>query len=274
MKPFSREIFGSGGYGPQFLSAPLSKGGHFTLRESPLATTQALFSEGGGDACVSHAKGIKINKQIRWFSVSKVQQTRGEVTTLLEASSLTTQNFKLNPWFITGFTDAEGSFSVIVLKSNNLKVQWQARLYFQISLHVKDKILLEQIKNFFGVGEIYTKTSDSIIYTVKSIKDLTVIINHFEKYPLITQKWTDYEIFKQAFILIKNKEHLTLGGLNQIVALKAAMNWGISKELKTAFTTMVSVQKPLVKNQVVQDPNWLAGFVSGVASPSEATTLR
>jgi hypothetical protein len=50
----------------------------------------------------------KINKQIRGFSVSKVQPS---------------QDFKLDPQFITGFTDAEGSFSIIVAKSNNLKVQ-------------------------------------------------------------------------------------------------------------------------------------------------------
>jgi len=190
----------------------------------------------------------KINKQIRGFSVSKVQPS---------------QDFKLDPQFITGFTDAEGSFSIIVAKSNNLKVQWQARLFFQISLHTKDRILLEQIKNFFGVGEIHTKTSDSLLYSVKSIADLTVIIDHFEKYPLITQKWADYEIWRQAFILIKNKEHLTIDGLNKIVALKAAMNWGISDLIKTSFPALVPVQKPLVKNKVVQDPSWLAGFASG-----------
>lgn len=190
----------------------------------------------------------KINKQIRGFSVSKVQPS---------------QDFKLDPQFITGFTDAEGSFSIIVAKSNNLKVQWQARLFFQISLHMKDRILLEQVKNFFGAGEIHTKTSDSLSYSVKSMADLAVIIGHFEKYPLITQKWADYEIWKQAFILIKNKEHLTMDGLNKIVALKAAMNWGISDLIKTSFPALVPVQKPLVKNKVVQDPNWLTGFASG-----------
>lgn len=176
------------------------------------------------------------------------------------------QNIKdlnLNPWFVTGFTDGEGSFSIIVAKSGTFKVQWQARLFFQISIHVKDIILLEQIKKYFGVGEIYPKTSDSIIYTVRSIKDLTVIINHFEKYPLITQKWADYEIWKQAFVLIKNKEHLTLDGLSKIVALKDAMNWGLSKELRTTFPVIVPIKKPVVKNQVIQDPHWLAGFVSG-----------
>jgi len=130
----------------------------------------------------------KLNKQI--LSVSKVKQEQESPT---DVNFQAPQNIKLNPWFVTGFTDAEGSFSTIVAKSDNLKVQWQARLFFQISLHVKDKILLEQIKDFFGVGEIYSKTSDSIIYSVKSIKDLTIIIDHFEKYPLITQKRADYE---------------------------------------------------------------------------------
>lgn len=36
------------------------------------------------------------------------------------------------------------------------------------------------------------------------------------------------------------------------------MNWGISNQLKTAFTDLVPVQKYIVKDQVIQDPNWLA----------------
>lgn len=31
-------------------------------------------------------------------------------------------NNKLHPWFITGFTDGEGCFSVNVLKNNELKI--------------------------------------------------------------------------------------------------------------------------------------------------------
>ena len=190
------------------------------------------------------------------------------------------ENLKLNPWFVTGFTDGEGSFSIIVAKRGTFKVQFQPRLFFQISLHVKDTILLEQVKIYFGVGNIYPKTSDTIIYAVRSIKDLTVIVNHFDKYPLITQKWADYYLWKQAFILIQNKEHMTLDGLNKIVALKGAMNLGLSspreravqhvpfgtaqdKEFRTAFPLILPVQKPLVKDQVVPDPYWLAGFVSG-----------
>jgi len=33
------------------------------------------------------------------------------------------------------------------------------------------------------------------------------------------------------------------------------MNWGISDLIKTSFPALVPVQKPLVKNKVVQDPS-------------------
>ena len=54
-------------------------------------------------------------------------------------------------------------------------------------------------------------------YRVSSINDLKVILNHFDKYLLITQKLADYELFKQAILLIQNKEHLTDEGLRKIV---------------------------------------------------------
>lgn len=36
-------------------------------------------------------------------------------------------------------------------------------------------------------------------------------------------------------MLIQNKEHLTIEGVNKIVAIKASMNLGLSDELKVAF---------------------------------------
>jgi hypothetical protein len=42
---------------------------------------------------------------------------------------------------------------------------------------------------------------------VRSVKDLEKIFSHFDKYPLITQKRADYLLFKQAYEIIKKKEH-------------------------------------------------------------------
>jgi len=82
-----------------------------------------------------------------------------------------------------------------------------------------------------------------------------VIINHFDKYPLITQKRADYELFKQAVELMEQKEHLTPEGLAKIVALKASMNTGLSEELKAAFPEILPVSRPSVLNSKIKDPH-------------------
>jgi len=55
-------------------------------------------------------------------------------------------------------------------------------------LHAKDRALLEKIKNYFGVGQICNDGEDVVSYRVIALKDLQIIINHFDKYPLITKK--------------------------------------------------------------------------------------
>jgi hypothetical protein len=94
---------------------------------------------------------------------------------------------------------------------------------------------LESIRASLGVGQIYKHGKDSIQLRVSSIEDLQVIINHFDKYPLITQKLADYILFKKAFELMNRKEHLTSEGLTRIIAIRASMNNGLSPELKVAF---------------------------------------
>jgi hypothetical protein len=93
---------------------------------------------------------------------------------------------------------------------------------FQITLHEKDLELLKLIKAFFkGVGKINRNGKDAYQYRVYSMKDLAVIIAHFDKYPLISQKQIDYILFKQILELISRKEHLTTEGLQKIVSIRA-----------------------------------------------------
>jgi hypothetical protein len=139
---------------------------------------------------------------------------------------------------------------------------YRVKLFFQIGLHSKDKVLLEQIQGKFGVGKINKHGSESLGLRVQSFKELEVIINHFNKYPLMTQKGSDFQLFKQAYEIIKNKRHLTSEGLNGLVGLKSSMNLGLSDSLKAAFPK-VPTKRPIVIDQRVLDPDWLAGFVSG-----------
>lgn len=174
-------------------------------------------------------------------------------------------NTEINPWFVTGFIDAEGCFSISIIRNKKLKTALGVRARFQINLSQKDKVLLEQIQSYFGVkGSIYTKNKWNLIeLQVQSINDLKIIINHFDKYPLRTKKFADYKLFKQAFNLILDKEHLTMDGLNKIVAIKASMNNGLSAHIKVAFPGITSVKRPEVEDMLISDPYWLAGFTEG-----------
>ena len=67
------------------------------------------------------------------------------------------------------------------------------------------------------------------------MKDLDRIISHFDTYPLLSQKWADYKLFKDAISLIRDKEHLTLDGFRKVISIKASMNLGLSDELKISF---------------------------------------
>ena len=81
-----------------------------------------------------------------------------------------------------------------------------------------------------------------------------------------SQKRADYILFLKVIELIESQEHLTLEGLMKILAIKASMNRGLSEKLKLAFPYIVPVVRPLVKNQKIKDPQWLAGFTSGESS--------
>lgn len=87
-----------------------------------------------------------------------------------------------------------------------------------------------------------------------SLKDLQVIVHHFDNYPLITQKWSDYQLFKQVIDLMEGKEHLTMEGLQKIVSIKAVLNKGLPENLKAAFPETVPTIRPKVTSQIILDP--------------------
>lgn len=171
----------------------------------------------------------------------------------------------LDPWFITGFCDAEASFMILILREPKNKTGWTVKARFSIGLHEKDKAILESINNYLGnIGSISKQGKHSVQYRVSSLYSITnILIPFFEKYPLITQKQADFLLFKKAVNLMNNKEHLTISGIDKLVAIKGNLNLGLSDELKLAFPKVVPIQRPLVKNQLIKDPNWLAGFSSG-----------
>lgn len=60
------------------------------------------------------------------------------------SSSVTTSS--LHSWFVTGFTDGEGSFGIYFAKNSKYQLGYQLKYEFTIALHKKDRALLENIK--------------------------------------------------------------------------------------------------------------------------------
>lgn len=104
------------------------------------------------------------------------------------------------------------------------------------------------------------------MFSVESIKDLPLIINHFDKYPLITQKLCDYLIFKQCYEIIAKNEHLTETGLLKILNLKSSLNLGLPASLKKAFPNIIQKDRPEYLFNGIPDPFWVSGFTSGDGS--------
>lgn len=141
-------------------------------------------------------------------------------------------------------------------------------LFFSIKLHIIDIFILEKIKYTLGVGKIRKTGINMVVYTVESFKDLELIIDHFDQYPLISAKISDYLLFKQCFEIIKQKNHLTEEGLLKLINLKSSLNLGLSENLKKAFPNVVPVDRPKYSYKGITDPFWVgvAGFTSGDGS--------
>jgi hypothetical protein len=185
------------------------------------------------------------------------------------------KNVQLKPYWVTGFTDAEGTFTIVIDKVQKRKLGWRIQSKFQICLHVRDLPLLLKIQQFFrGIGSV-SVSGDLAFYSVSSVKDLVnIIVPHFLNYPLLTQKGADFILFKQIVELMDNKAHLTIEGFNKIINIKAAMNLGLSDSFKSEFKKLTlpvpasvaanaAIERPLIQTEIIPDPNWISGFVDG-----------
>lgn len=84
---------------------------------------------------------------------------------------------KLDPYFVTGFIDGEGSFTISVQKNQKLKIGWEIQAKFTIKLHKKDKAILELIQSTLGEGIIFNdNTTNTVLLIVSNINYLQNVI--------------------------------------------------------------------------------------------------
>lgn len=180
------------------------------------------------------------------------------------APRINSTNSNLDPWSITGFTDAEGSFMLTFSRTSESRIGYRIRPIYQIELNKKDIELLKNFQAFFGgIGFITKAGKDCMAFRVRTLAELKIIITHFDSYPLKTKKRADFELFKLAVSKLINKEHLNLKGFKNVLSIRASMNLGLSDNLKEAFPGIIPVDRPEVLNDKSLQPEWLSGFISG-----------
>ena len=140
------------------------------------------------------------------------------------------ERLKIAYW-ITGFTDGEGCFSIAVIKNKTTKFGKQIFPEFVVTQGAKSLTALEKIKNFFGCGNIfinkrYDNHNENLYrYCVRSLGELNAkILPFFRKYPLQTYKQKDFLIFKRVVKTMIKKKHLTEKGRKEIISLINKMN--------------------------------------------------
>ena len=141
------------------------------------------------------------------------------------------QQGRLDPWYIAGFTDGEGCFSISIFKNSTTKLGYQVFPEFVLTQGAKSVTVLREVQSFFDCGQIYeNRRSDNHRenlhrYCVRSLKDIQEKITpFFKEYQLRTNKRFDFEIFCLGVDMISRKEHLHPDGLDRLRSLAATMN--------------------------------------------------
>lgn len=133
----------------------------------------------------------------------------------------------LNPNYVAGFIDGEGSFSVSVNYHKTLKSGIEIKPEFEIELRDDDREILERIVKTIGCGKIYDCSYERYGWyphaklKVTSTREMREILFPFlDRNPLQAKKAVVYKLFRKIVLMIAAKKHLTEKGRHQIQCLR------------------------------------------------------
>jgi hypothetical protein len=133
-------------------------------------------------------------------------------------------NISLNPWWVTGFTDGDGSFSASIKKKPNDNVAFQPSL--TVTQHKRDKLLalsgdglwpIEQFVTFLVMVKFMIRKINQVIiitfnisperFSARALISSTQklnksIIKHFDSYPLQSTKNEVYIKWRELIKLL------------------------------------------------------------------------
>ncbi len=142
-----------------------------------------------------------------------------------------------DPWWVVGFVDGEGCFSVSIHRNGLAKSTggWQLLPVFHVYQHERYRIVLEQLVTVFGCGKVRSKGRNSSVmtYAVNSLADLNErVVPYFQRYPPVVKR-RDFEIFAEIVAAMVRKDHLRYEQFEHLVRLAYAMNFAGKQRSRT-----------------------------------------
>ena len=138
--------------------------------------------------------------------------------------------------YISGFIDGEGCFSVSFNLREKLKTKIEVRPSFAIGQNRRSLEILKKICQFFNCGNIrFSKRDQCFKYEVRNIGELRKrIIPHFRKFPLMTTKKADFEMFSIICDKVAQMKHRNPDHLKEIIQISFKMNGSGKRKYKEA----------------------------------------
>ena len=128
--------------------------------------------------------------------------------------------------YISGYIDEEGCFTVSISPRAKLVAGWEVRPSLSVSQNGDRAEVLQLIQAHFGCGSIRPDRSDKTLkWETRRLENiLDRVIPHFERYPLLSGKRSDFERFAQVCHFMATGGHRRRAGLIRVVELAAGRN--------------------------------------------------
>lgn len=132
---------------------------------------------------------------------------------------------KLDPMWVAGFVDGEGTFYVGVNPNKTMKTGYQVLPEFRIVQHKRDIKLLYELKKFFSAGVVRVNHDDRYEIRIRKLEVLSdVIVPFFRKHKLQTAKQFDFQKFAKIISMMSENKHLSREGILEIIDVASKMN--------------------------------------------------
>lgn len=196
--------------------------------------------------------------------------------------------FKLSPDYISGLTQADGSFfcSIKIAPKHLFGIQFQPK--FTITADFDSKFILESIQSYFNCGNITinTKKHTAEFGVVRLTELYNIIIPHFNNYPIFCAKYHAFKLFSKIVTALFNKEKRNIQERRELLKLALSMNITTNRKIETIdklFTILGVdeeaseflaqrnkdiIEKILLLNseKIIVSNNFISGFIDGDGS--------